>query len=141
MNLQGDEPVFDPHMVERMVERLQRDPGVDIVTACHQIHSVKEFQSPHVVKVVLDRRGNAMYFSRSPIPEGGLATGTAYRHVGVYAFRREALARFAQPAALAAGNRRTPGAAARAGKRHDDRRGGDKARHGGCRRARGHKNC
>lgn len=96
VNLQGDEPVFDPHMVERMVERLQRDPGVDIVTACHQIHSVKEFQSPHVVKVALDRRGNAMYFSRSPIPEGGLATGTAYRHVGVYAFRREALARFAR---------------------------------------------
>jgi 3-deoxy-manno-octulosonate cytidylyltransferase (CMP-KDO synthetase) len=96
VNLQGDEPVFDPRMVEHMVERLQREPSVDIVTACHQIHSVKEFQSPHVVKVVVDRRGHALYFSRTPIPDGGLATGTAYRHVGVYAFRREALARFAR---------------------------------------------
>lgn len=96
VNLQGDEPVFDPRMVERMVDLLRRDATVDIVTACHQIHTVAEFQSPHVVKVALDRRGHAMYFSRAPIPEGGLATGTAYRHVGVYAFRREALARFAR---------------------------------------------
>lgn len=94
VNLQGDEPVFDPRMVERMVDRLQRDPALEIVTACHQLHSVKDFQSPHVVKVVVDRRGHALYFSRSPIPDGGLATGTAYRHVGVYAFRREALAKF-----------------------------------------------
>lgn len=96
VNLQGDEPIFDPRMVERMVDLLQREPSIDIVTACHQIHSVKEFQSTHVVKVALDRRGNALYFSRSPIPEGGLATGTAYRHVGVYAFRREALAHFSR---------------------------------------------
>jgi 3-deoxy-manno-octulosonate cytidylyltransferase (CMP-KDO synthetase) len=96
VNLQGDEPVFDPRMVERMVDRLVRDASVDIVTACHQIHSVKEYQSPHAVKVAVDRRGHALYFSRSPIPDGGLATGTAYRHVGVYAFRREALARFAR---------------------------------------------
>lgn len=96
VNLQGDEPIFDPRMVERMVDLLQRDASVDIVTACHQIHSVSEFHSSHVVKVVLDRRGHAMYFSRAPIPEGGLATGTAYRHVGVYAFRREALARFSR---------------------------------------------
>jgi 3-deoxy-manno-octulosonate cytidylyltransferase (CMP-KDO synthetase) len=96
VNLQGDEPVFDPRMVERMVERLARTPSLDIVTACHQIHSVKEFQSPHAVKVVVDRRGHALYFSRSPVPDGGLATGTAYRHVGVYAFRREALGKFAR---------------------------------------------
>ncbi len=96
VNLQGDEPVFDPRMVERMVDRLARDPSVDIVTACHQIHSVKEFQSQHVVKVVVDRRGYALYFSRTPVPDGGLATGTAYRHVGVYAFRREALAKFSR---------------------------------------------
>lgn len=94
VNLQGDEPVFDPRTVERMVARLVRDPEIDIVTACHRIHSVEQFQSPHVVKLVVDRRGRALYFSRAAIPDGGLATGTAYRHVGIYAFRRRALLRF-----------------------------------------------
>ncbi len=94
VNLQGDEPVFDPRMIERMVARLARDPEIDIVTACHRIHSVEQFRSPHVVKLVVGRRGDALYFSRAPVPDGGLATGTAYRHVGVYAYRRRALLRF-----------------------------------------------
>jgi len=94
VNLQGDEPVFDPRLVERMVAALARDPELDIATACHRIHTVEEFRNPNVVKVIADRRGRALYFSRAPIPDGGLATGTAYRHVGVYAFRRAALLRF-----------------------------------------------
>jgi 3-deoxy-manno-octulosonate cytidylyltransferase (CMP-KDO synthetase) len=95
VNLQGDEPVFDPGMVEEMVGLLAREPEVEIVTACHPIQDTESLQSPHVVKVVVDRRGRALYFSRAPIPSGALFDGArALRHVGVYAFRREALQKF-----------------------------------------------
>jgi 3-deoxy-manno-octulosonate cytidylyltransferase (CMP-KDO synthetase) len=95
VNLQGDEPVFDPETISRMVTRLAREREVDIVTACHPLYDPQEFLNPHVVKVVLDKKGHALYFSRSPIPSGAMehAAG-AFRHIGVYAFRREALARF-----------------------------------------------
>jgi 3-deoxy-manno-octulosonate cytidylyltransferase (CMP-KDO synthetase) len=100
VNLQGDEPVFDPRMVEDMVDRLAADPGTDIVTACHPIDSNGDYENPNVVKVVADSHGRALYFSRSPIPHGlyrqhGDAT-QAYRHVGVYAFRKKVLLRFTQ---------------------------------------------
>lgn len=94
VNLQGDEPVFDPATVERLVARLVRDPDAHIATACHRIHDLAQFTSPHVVKVVLDRTGHALYFSRAPIPDGGAEQ--AFRHVGVYAYRRAALLRFAR---------------------------------------------
>lgn len=95
VNLQGDEPVFEPAMVERMVERMGADPALDIVTACHAITTRDELVDPNAVKVVIDARGRALYFSRAPIPSGALAGGgDALRHVGVYAFRRDALARF-----------------------------------------------
>ena len=97
VNLQGDEPIFDPAMVEEMVAVLARDPEVEIATACHPIQDTESLQSPHVVKVVLDRYHRALYFSRTPIPSGALFDGArALRHVGVYAFRREALAKFAK---------------------------------------------
>lgn len=97
VNLQGDEPIFDPVMVENMVGVLAHEPDVDIVTACHPIQDTESLQSPHVVKVVVDQRRHALYFSRTPIPSGALFNGArALRHVGVYAFRREALAKFAK---------------------------------------------
>jgi 3-deoxy-manno-octulosonate cytidylyltransferase (CMP-KDO synthetase) len=91
VNLQGDEPVFDPAMVTGMVNRLGSDRDVDIVTACHPIEERSEVENPNVVKVVLDARACALYFSRAPIPSGG----GALRHVGVYAYRKQALERFA----------------------------------------------
>jgi len=97
VNLQGDEPIFDPAMVEDMVAVLSRDPEVEIATACHPIQDTESLQSPHVVKVVVDQQRRALYFSRAPIPSGALFDGArALRHVGVYAFRREALAKFAK---------------------------------------------
>jgi 3-deoxy-manno-octulosonate cytidylyltransferase (CMP-KDO synthetase) len=97
VNLQGDEPIFDPAMVEEMIDVLARDTDVEIATACHIIQDTESLQSPHVVKVVVDQRGRALYFSRSPIPNGALFDGArALRHVGVYAFRRGALAKFAK---------------------------------------------
>ena len=100
VNLQGDEPVFDPHMVENMVDRLTAEPDTDIVTACHAIDSIGDYENPNVVKVVADNNGRALYFSRSPIPQGIYqqpdTTAKAYRHVGVYAFRKKVLLRFTQ---------------------------------------------
>jgi 3-deoxy-manno-octulosonate cytidylyltransferase (CMP-KDO synthetase) len=99
VNLQGDEPVFDPALVEEMADRLSADPGIDIVTACHAIDSHEEFRNPNVVKVVAGKNGRVLYFSRSPVPHGvfeGARPGQAYRHVGVYAFRKDALLRFAR---------------------------------------------
>jgi len=95
VNLQGDEPVFEPVMIETMVARMGADPDLDIVTAAHSITDRDELENPNAVKVVLDRSGRALYFSRSPVPSGALeGRGSAMRHVGVYAFRRAALERF-----------------------------------------------
>lgn len=99
VNLQGDEPVFEPRMVEEMVDRLAAEPRVDIVTACHRMDSSAELRDPNVVKVVADREGRVLYFSRSPIPSGALddsREAAAHRHVGVYAFRKAALLRFTE---------------------------------------------
>lgn len=98
VNLQGDEPVFAPSMVDDMVARLGADAGCDIVTAAHPIAADDEFHNPNVVKVVVAADGRALYFSRAPIPWRERDAGRvarALRHVGVYAFRRDALLRFA----------------------------------------------
>jgi 3-deoxy-manno-octulosonate cytidylyltransferase (CMP-KDO synthetase) len=96
VNLQGDEPVFEPALIVRMVAVLVRRPDVDIVTAGHRIHDAKSFHNPNIVKVVTDRNARALYFSRAPIPSGATEAGGAMRHVGVYAYRRAALFRFAR---------------------------------------------
>jgi 3-deoxy-manno-octulosonate cytidylyltransferase (CMP-KDO synthetase) len=107
VNLQGDEPVFPPDLVAKMVETIRSTPGVDIVTACHPVDSEEEYRSPHAVKVVSDSSGRALYFSRSPIPyfhpdgvaPGSPGTGRAavrlgHRHIGIYVYRASSLFRF-----------------------------------------------
>jgi 3-deoxy-manno-octulosonate cytidylyltransferase (CMP-KDO synthetase) len=96
VNLQGDEPVFEPALVERMVAVFSRDPGVDIVTACHALDDETAFNDPNVVKVVFDTRRRALYFSRAPIPAGAMDGLGGWRHVGIYAYRRASLFRFAR---------------------------------------------
>jgi len=108
VNLQGDEPLFPPELVTRMVEALRGDSRVDIVTACHPISQQEEALDPNSVKVVVDEKGNALYFSRSPIPYRRMSASAANqeagsedraplgrRHMGVYTFRKESLLRFA----------------------------------------------
>lgn len=102
VNLQGDEPVFDPAMVEDMIAMLGARPEFDIATAYHRIEDRREFENPNVVKVIIGENGRALYFSRAPLPYGGL--GGDYqpmRHVGIYAYRKEVLARFASLPATA----------------------------------------
>jgi 3-deoxy-D-manno-octulosonate cytidylyltransferase len=103
VNLQADEPVVPHGLIEDMAKRLDRSPELDIVTACHGIVDQNELENPHAVKVVMSTDLRAIYFSRSPIPYGIWKGGhdyankgrTAYRHIGIYAFRRESLIAFA----------------------------------------------
>lgn len=96
VNLQGDEPVVPAGLVEALVALLAEKPEADIATACHPIALPSQLDNPDCVKVALSAAGWALYFSRSPIPHGASAgSGVAMRHVGIYAFRRQALLRFA----------------------------------------------
>ena len=96
INIQGDEPVVDPRLIDKLVATLQRDRQIGIVTAAHPFLRPREAASPHQVKVVVDLQGNALYFSRSRIPFQKTRTtkATVLRHQGIYGFRREALLQF-----------------------------------------------
>ena len=96
VNVQGDEPLIDPSLVQAVARLLQASSEVSIGTAAHAIRSVEDFKNPNVVKVVLDASGLAMYFSRAPIAwwRDGFADGidelpqpAPLRHIGIYAYR------------------------------------------------------
>jgi 3-deoxy-manno-octulosonate cytidylyltransferase (CMP-KDO synthetase) len=103
VNVQGDEPLIDPRMIEAAVEPLRQDPGILMGTLMTPIASVDEFLNPNVVKVVTDRDGFALYFSRAPIPhprdftsdlELHLSALAPRKHVGLYVYRRDILLRY-----------------------------------------------
>lgn len=111
VNLQGDEPLMPPALIRQCAELLAADPAAHIATLAHALHATEDWLNPNVVKLVLDTQGYALYFSRAPIPwrrDGAtreqplLPQGLAYRHIGLYAYRAGALARFAAlpPSAL-----------------------------------------
>lgn len=96
VNVQGDEPLIDPDLVQAVAVVLQSSPHATMGTAACAITSLEDFYSPHVVKVVLDASGHALYFSRAPIPHwrdeplGGMHTlpqPAPLRHIGIYAYR------------------------------------------------------
>ncbi|OFW14543.1 MAG: 3-deoxy-manno-octulosonate cytidylyltransferase [Acidobacteria bacterium RIFCSPLOWO2_02_FULL_67_21] len=96
VNVQGDEPLVEPDMIAEVVAALAGDPAVEMSTVCRRIAEPSEYTDPNVVKVVADRDGNALYFSRAPIPfERGGAAAPAYKHIGLYAYRRPFLLRLA----------------------------------------------
>ena len=97
VNIQGDEPLIDPRLINRLVEELRSDRKVGLVTAAHPFKNPADAFSPHQVKVVLDLRGNALYFSRAPIPARAndhCSGVVSLRHQGIYGFRRETLLQF-----------------------------------------------
>ena len=100
VNVQGDEPLIDPRMLEMAVAPLRDDPSIPMGTLKSRIDSLAEYLTPNVVKVVTDRAGFALYFSRAPIPHprdffAQLAERfgelSAYKHIGLYVYRREFL--------------------------------------------------
>ncbi len=95
VNIQGDEPLVDPRLVDQLVEKLRSDARIDIVTAAHPFQNPTEAVSPHQNKVVVDRNSCALYFSRSIIPYPANRFRVRYlRHQGIYGFRRDALLQF-----------------------------------------------
>jgi 3-deoxy-manno-octulosonate cytidylyltransferase (CMP-KDO synthetase) len=94
VNVQSDEPLLDPRAITELVSPFAADPSVQITTLFRRIHDPAELSSPNVTKVVVDRGGFALYFSRAPIPHVRDPRGgwpPLYRHIGLYAYRRSAL--------------------------------------------------
>jgi 3-deoxy-manno-octulosonate cytidylyltransferase (CMP-KDO synthetase) len=95
INVQGDEPLINPRLIDKLVEKLRSDRNVGIVTAAHPFESGTEASSPHQVKVVVDRKNRALYFSRAAIPFPRSFSRTKYlRHQGIYGFRCDVLLQF-----------------------------------------------
>jgi len=91
VNVQGDEPLIDPKLIDEVALTLARSQQAVMATACHPIHDEPTLLNPNVVKVVMDAQGHALYFSRSPIPYPRDAqfkqSIQAHRHIGIYAYR------------------------------------------------------
>ena len=111
VNVQGDEPLISPMTIEKAVNAILQDESVDMATTCEPIHDLKDVLSADVVKVVTDKNGFALYFSRSPIPfpreavrkygslENALQTDKNLlslfrKHTGLYVYRREFLLKY-----------------------------------------------
>jgi len=103
VNVQGDEPLIDPALIDRCAALLDAHADCSMATAAHPIETLTDYVDPNVVKVVLDAQGRALYFSRAPIPwrRDGSSAGRptlpdppALRHVGLYAYRAAFLRRF-----------------------------------------------
>jgi 3-deoxy-manno-octulosonate cytidylyltransferase (CMP-KDO synthetase) len=106
LNVQGDEPLIHPGLINDVADLLMQRPEASMSTAAHAIAQLEEFTNPNVVKVVLDARQMALYFSRAPIPwwrDGqtpggfkGLPSPAPLRHVGIYGYRASFLRLFPQ---------------------------------------------
>ena len=96
INIQGDEPLVDPKLIDRLARELQRDRKLEMITAAHPFTDIAEAASPHQVKVVLGLNKNALYFSRAAIPfiRDTVETATYLRHQGIYGYTRDLLLRF-----------------------------------------------
>lgn len=96
INIQGDEPFISTEIIDSVVRALD-DPGVVMSTACSVFSDQAEVDDPDIVKVVLDKKGDALYFSRSRIPYGIVADAAArtYRHIGIYGYKKGFLMIFA----------------------------------------------
>jgi 3-deoxy-manno-octulosonate cytidylyltransferase (CMP-KDO synthetase) len=96
INIQGDEPLVEPALINRLVRQMQRDPKIAMITAAHPFDNPAGAESPHQVKVVIDPQNRALYFSRAaiPYPRNPEAALKYFRHQGIYGYRRELLLRF-----------------------------------------------
>ena len=100
VNVQGDEPLIDPKLIQEVAQHLANSQDSVMATACHAIHDEASLLNPNIVKVVFDANGNALYFSRAPIPyprdDAHKAKLHAHRHIGIYAYRVGFLKKYAE---------------------------------------------
>lgn len=105
VNVQGDEPLIPPSLILAVAQHLHDHPECVMATACHPINDEASMRNPNIVKTVLDKAGNAMYFSRAPIPypRDAFANNTplpanlsVLRHIGIYAYRAKFLRAYSQ---------------------------------------------
>lgn len=105
VNVQGDEPLIPPSLIRAVAQHLHEHPACAIATACHPIHDEASMRNPNIVKAVLDKDGNALYFSRAPIPWPRDAYAAnqplpqsvnVLRHIGIYAYRASFLREFGE---------------------------------------------
>ncbi len=105
VNVQGDEPLIDPALINACADQLDQRPDCVVSTAAHAIDDASQFGNPNVVKVVTDALGRAMYFSRAPIPwwrdapaagHPANGAGAPLRHIGIYGYRAGFLRRYPQ---------------------------------------------
>ena len=101
VNVQGDEPEIDPAHIDQLVQTLRQDPHAEMATLSASFLPHEDINDPNVVKVVLDQKNHALYFSRCPIPYQRNVAEPAgkslyQKHIGIYAYRKEALLRFSQ---------------------------------------------
>ena len=103
VNVQGDEPMIEPAMIDEGIAPFAADPSLEMSTLRRRIDDADDLRNPNVTKVVVDRDGYALYFSRSPIPymRSSSPPAIAWRHVGLYVYRRESLLRLARLAPTA----------------------------------------
>jgi len=96
VNIQGDEPLIDPAAIDAAVLPLAHDPEIVMGTLKKAIDDPRDIADPNVVKVVTDRNGDAIYFSRCPIPyhRDQASTSTHFKHIGLYVYRRDFLLRY-----------------------------------------------
>lgn len=100
VNIQGDEPLVEAETFKKLIEILVKDPQAVMSTVACPIHNAEDALNPSVVKAAISPYGDALYFSRALIPsgkEGGFREGISYfRHIGIYAFRKDFLLRFGE---------------------------------------------
>jgi len=94
VNIQGDEPLIKPEVIDVVIYELVENAWAGVSTAATRIYIDEEIDDPNVVKVVLAKNGRALYFSRSRIPYNRESMGMYYKHIGIYVYKRDFLERF-----------------------------------------------
>ncbi len=95
VNVQGDEPLIEPYIIDDLITLFEQDANLSMATVMTRLTDEKEQKDPNNVKVVVDKRGYALYFSRSLLPYPLKGCACCYKHIGIYAYRRDFLLHYA----------------------------------------------
>ncbi len=98
INVQGDEPLIEPELIDELAAAFDDDADLQMATVCTEITDEEEAKNPNNVKVVMDKQGYALYFSRSLLPYPRHTGTPVYKHIGIYAYKRDFLLQYAKMA-------------------------------------------